>query len=386
MLAGSTSHTQPAAVQRSWGARVCTLFGASIGAHLPFIALIGGFGLIAHFMIGNVDGVIKANFSEILKSFLIGTVPVLLIAALTMQFIHLVIFERPERPTIALCRNLKWFFGDPARLAAALPMVLTLVIFLRSFALIKANIPAIQPYSWDETFIELDRILHFGYQPWQWLQPVLGYAPVTFMINFLYNLWFIVMWIFWIWFAFNTTHWHLRARFFLSFILIWAIGGGAIATGLSSVGPCFLGPMGLDESEFRPLMDYLNHVNTNSFPIWALNVQDMLWQGYVDKTGAGAGISAMPSMHNASTLLFTLVAWQLNRVAGIVTSIFAVVILIGSVHLGWHYAIDGYLGFVITLVIWRASKPIATWFCNLSATKKFLAMQEPNEPATQSTP
>jgi hypothetical protein len=32
--------------------------------------------------------------------------------------------------------------------------------------------------------------------------------------------------------------------------------------------------------------------------------------------------------------------------------VLAAVILVGSVHLGWHYAIDGYAAIVGTLVIW----------------------------------
>jgi hypothetical protein len=32
---------------------------------------------------------------------------------------------------------------------------------------------------------------------------------------------------------------------------------------------------------------------------------------------------------------------------------YAVVIFIGSVHLGWHYAIDGYAGIAGTWLIWK---------------------------------
>ena len=31
---------------------------------------------------------------------------------------------------------------------------------------------------------------------------------------------------------------------------------------------------------------------------------------------------------------------------------FAVIIQIGSVHLGWHYAVDGYIGASLTLAVW----------------------------------
>ena len=370
----------------SWTKRFKALLGASLMAHAPFIILISVYALIGHLTIGRLEGAISSDFSADLLSFLISTVPVLLLCVITMRFVHLAIYERPERPAIALYQDLKGYMGDPARLATALPMIITLLLFFRTFALVKANIPQVIPFSWDLAFIELDRILHFGRQPWEWMHPVLGYPPVTFAINFLYNLWFIVMWVFWVYFAFDTSNWVLRARFFLSFILIWAIGGGAMALGFSSAGPCYLAPLGLDDSEFAPLMAYLRHADEIFLPLWALDVQEMLWQGYVNKTGAGAGISAMPSMHNASALLFALAGWKLNRTVGWLASIFAGVVLIGSVHLGWHYAVDGYVGFAITLVIWWISKPLAKWISGFGFTQNYLKMLVRSQRPTPSTP
>ncbi|MCH8197830.1 MAG: hypothetical protein IH904_07085, partial [Proteobacteria bacterium] len=40
-------------------------------------------------------------------------------------------------------------------------------------------------------------------------------------------------------------------------------------------------------------------------------------------------------------------------VPGIVLTAYAVIIFIGSVHLGWHYAIDGYAGIAGTWLIWK---------------------------------
>ena len=35
--------------------------------------------------------------------------------------------------------------------------------------------------------------------------------------------------------------------------------------------------------------------------------------------------------------------------------LYAVAILVGSVHLGWHYAIDGYVAAIMVWVIWMVS-------------------------------
>jgi hypothetical protein len=66
----------------------------------------------------------------------------------------------------------------------------------------------------------------------------------------------------------------------------------------------------------------------------------------------GSGISAMPSIHVSAAVLFALLGWRVDRRLGIGFTIFAIVIMIGSVHLAWHYAIDGYLSAALTLVIW----------------------------------
>ena len=82
----------------------------------------------------------------------------------------------------------------------------------------------------------------------------------------------------------------------------------------------------------------------------------MLWDGYIGKIPA-LGISAMPSMHNASAVLFALAFRQVSKRLGWFFAAYAAVILVGSVHLGWHYAIDGYAGVVIAVFSWWLAGP-----------------------------
>ena len=51
----------------------------------------------------------------------------------------------------------------------------------------------------------------------------------------------------------------------------------------------------------------------------------------------------MPSMHVAGAMLFALLGWRTHRLLGIVLSINVTLILIATVHLAWHYALDGYI-------------------------------------------
>ncbi len=86
--------------------------------------------------------------------------------------------------------------------------------------------------------------------------------------------------------------------------------------------------------------DGLSHDVNTRMAILSLDTQQLLWDGYTGKT-APIGISAFPSMHNASALLFALATARRSRALGIAFGIYCGIILVGSVHLGWHYAVDG---------------------------------------------
>ena len=65
------------------------------------------------------------------------------------------------------------------------------------------------------------------------------------------------------------------------------------------------------------------------------------------------GISAMPSIHVAMAMIFMLTGWRANKLLGIVLTLYALIIQIGSILLAWHYAIDGYFSIVFTILIWN---------------------------------
>lgn len=87
--------------------------------------------------------------------------------------------------------------------------------------------------------------------------------------------------------------------------------------------------------------------------IWSLNTQDMLWQSYaLISSEFASGISAMPSMHVSMATLMALATYSLKKWVGLIFWLYMVVIMVGSVHLGWHYALDGYVGALMTIAIW----------------------------------
>jgi membrane-associated phospholipid phosphatase len=60
----------------------------------------------------------------------------------------------------------------------------------------------------------------------------------------------------------------------------------------------------------------------------------------------------MPSLHVAIVTLCAISGWYLSRLVGALLTLFAIVIFIGSIHLGWHYALDGYASALMAGGIW----------------------------------
>jgi membrane-associated phospholipid phosphatase len=89
--------------------------------------------------------------------------------------------------------------------------------------------------------------------------------------------------------------------------------------------------------------------------VWSIQVQDMLWHSYATGHGEITGISAMPSLHVTVAVLLMLLGWRTNRWLGAAMSVFAGLVVIGSIHLAWHYAVDGIAGAGLAVFFWWAA-------------------------------
>jgi hypothetical protein len=229
-----------------------------------------------------------------------------------------------------------------------------LPVFGWDFGFLKALIPFLHPYGLDPTFAAWDKALHFGRAPWEWLQPALGFPPVTSGLSLVYALWFMVLYGVAFWQAFDRRNPALRMQYLLCTILLWAVLGNVGGPLLASGGPVYYGRLTGLPDPFLPLFQYLDAAN-REWLNFSRDIQEKLWGLYLTNGEDGVianSISAMPSLHLASSFAFYLVARATNRWLGWVFLVFVVLMLLGSVHLGWHYAIDGYAGIAGTTILW----------------------------------
>ena len=261
--------------------------------------------------------------------------------------------ERPARHMLETLRGL-----DRRVVAAQLMPLVLLPAFMASHTTFKAVLPHLTPYFADPPLVVIDRFLTFGVDPWRVTHAVFGGPAATLVIDRLYFAYFFVTYLMLFLAAFHPRLARHRGQVFLTYVLCWILLGALMAVATASVGPCYYGLVYPGQDPFAELMARLREIDaslggTADAPaINALRAQAKLWGDHAgDTVGFGSGISAMPSMHIS---VATVTALLLRRLGwGWLGLLYFLGMLIGSVHLGWHYAVDGYFAALATLAVWR---------------------------------
>ncbi|MDX8522012.1 phosphatase PAP2 family protein [Mesorhizobium dulcispinae] len=318
-------------------------------ANQPFFVAVTAYVLIALIAAANWKIVIDVKLYN--KNFLFfGSAVTLILVVLVFGRL---IIERPRQPLRAL-KDLMLANNLPDRIVVGLPVALVLPIFFSMFTSMKGGISKIQSFYADAALIAIDRAIHGGVDAWRFFHPMLGFGPVTFSLNVLYNLWFAEVFIVLFCAVFSTGNQRLRSQFLVAFVLAWVLLGNVLAAAFASVGPAFVMPF-YGDGTFSPLMDYLKATDT-TYRVSALYTQGyLLTNAGLDGPRLGSGISAFPSVHVATATLNAIYLWRFGRVLRWGSIAFLVAIQLGSVHLGWHYAVDGYVSILATSAIWAVA-------------------------------
>ncbi|MGE5501503.1 MAG: phosphatase PAP2 family protein [Ignavibacteriales bacterium] len=256
----------------------------------------------------------------------------------------------PRRPLRTLAARLKPHVTP--RFWAGVVLFMASGLFTGTFTSAKSLMSEALPFRSDALLAKLDAALFMGVDPWRVLQPVLGHPLVTRAIQNVYLCGWTALLIVLLG---AVTFWprltHVRTRFYVIYFGAWIVLGNILAAVFLSGGPAYYAALTGDHARFGPLMQYL------SFSDGALNssvtLQHKLWAMYLGHhMEMGSGISAFPSLHVAMTTLFALTAFHIDRRLGWLMSALAGVIFVGSVHLAWHYAVDGLFSGAFVTAAW----------------------------------
>jgi hypothetical protein len=268
-------------------------------------------------------------------------------AAGTIAWLTLEYLRHPRRLRAAL---------EPRRIGGAAAVFLLVTPFQTTFNELKRSIEPVMGFTWDPLLSEWDIALH-GQAPWRWLEPLLDNAIATRAIDLAYAAWFpLFLWLI-VWMSWSSRR-ALRMRAILSFLVIWILFGTLGAWATSSAGPCYYAEVVGSPNAYDELVARLD----SHGDLVARASQRWLWDlQHSDGPVGFAGVSAMPSMHVAMAVLFALIGWQLGKVPGIILACYALIVQVGSVLMGWHYAIDGYAGALGAVLAWRIAVPMMRW-------------------------
>ena len=202
---------------------------------------------------------------------------------------------------------------------------LNMVIFMW----IKPLLNVLVPFWADPLLADIDHLLFLGHEPWA-LFSWLNSTPAAI---FYHRGWFAMM-ILTLLVVGRAPPSPEKSAVMLSYFVLWSIVGPLIHILLPAAGPVFFAQMGYGD-RFAGLAGAYE----------TQQAADYLWAVYSGaRVGPGAGISAMPSMHIATTawmvIAFSIFArrWLMPMAAA------GLLIFALSISLGWHYAVDGLVG------------------------------------------
>jgi hypothetical protein len=310
-------------------------------------ALLTGIMLVVAFAISLSTGV---EGSRVFAPYVGTWAAVTLLSVLAWIFVEIARLAptRAERPLQTVARRL----GQPCSLAL-LPAVI-FPLFLGGYTWAKVSIPFAVGYGWEEYWADADRLI-FGDDAWRLLHAVFPQSLASAWTFFYAVVWgFALVLSGTLVAAFASRR--FTATFFTAMMFSWLLGGIVMAYAISAAGPVFahLADPNLD-GRFLPLRAELQRLlgeddlvmKTQRYLAARMNLKVAL---------KGGGISAMPSMHIATATILVLAALKTRWLS--LALLFWVMTFLGSVYLGYHYAVDAPVAALVAAICWKMARRI----------------------------
>lgn len=296
---------------------------------VPSIALTCLSGAFAILLIPDYSGVLPA----------MGLLPMWMIVAALLASIY-AFFRMAMAGVQSPCGRIGQFIREDRRTLAIWTFGVFLAgINMTTFMWTKPLLNYLVPFWADPLLANIDNALFLGHDPWT----LLTWLNSTPAAIFYHRGWFAIM-ILTLVVVLSATPSRQRSASLLTYFLLWSVIGPLIHVLLPAVGPIFYAQMGYGDR----FADLQGVAETNQMAAY-------LWQVYAGEGfGPGSGISAMPSMHIATTAWMMISIYLFARRWFVAMCVAAVMIFLLSIALGWHYAADGIVGAAAAVACYKA--------------------------------
>lgn len=197
------------------------------------------------------------------------------------------------------------------------------------------------PFWADPLLADLDYYLFLGNDP----SGLLGWLNSMGTALFYHRAWFALM-VMTLLMVLSRPPSTEKSSILVSYFILWSVAGPVIHLLLPAAGPVFFHSLG-----------YGDRFVGIPVPEEMARMSGYLWTVYSGAQFApGSGISAMPSMHIATTAWMVIAVHLLARRWTPAMAAVGLLIFLLSVSLGWHYAVDGIVGAAAALGCYLAAK------------------------------
>ncbi len=237
-------------------------------------------------------------------------------------------------------------------------MVTLYFTFFESFGYLKSLIPTLNPFYLDPILHRMELALHGGISPTQWL---ITHLPPSLIqaLAYIYSYgWGVAILAYFIW-QLCVPPSQGRSQFISCSILMWIYAGIVLATFCASVGPIYYSEFYQDSHSAlnHAMVEHLRGMSPEFAHSLFWDIRNLLLTFHHDQTLVNInGISAMPSLHTGIAMLMALHSLTYAKRLAYLMVPFALSIMLGSVALAWHYALDTYVSAIVLAIVWHINK------------------------------
>lgn len=302
---------------------------------LPSVGVTLLSGLVAILLIPSYSGVLPA----------IGVIPFWMIAAGMLASIYAVFAMMAAGVTSPIAHIRDYVLQNRKALAFYTFCMFLAGVNMTTFMWTKPLLNYLIPFWADPLLADIDNVLFLGHDPWIFLT----WLNSTPMAIFYHRGWFAMM-ILVLVMVLVAPPSPEKSATMLTYFLLWSVIGPIIHILLPAAGPIFFAELGYG-SRFADL---------HSVPE-TRQLATYLWTVYSGEGfGPGSGISAMPSLHIATTAWMLLAVRTFARALLVPMTLAGFLIFLLSMSLGWHYAFDGVVGALAAGVCYRVLRTFYT--------------------------